>query len=161
MGVDCAFPRGALDGGIDFRPDVVERRGFEPCGGKTRRYFRCVGNSILRRSALLLTALAFLLATAQPISVPATAMPTETMQGMAMPADAPCRNCPDKAPKSDLGKMACGPLACAGAAIGLAAMTTSYAPGFAHLAYAPTPTPVTIGAAPAPDPLPPRPIVLG
>jgi len=124
-------------------------------------YLNSVGNSILRRSALLLTALAFLLTTAQPISVLATAMPTETMQGMTMPSAAPCRNCPDKAPKSDLGKMVCGPLACAGAAIGLAAMTISYAPAFAHLAYAPTPTPVTIGAAPTPDPFPPRPIVLG
>jgi hypothetical protein len=123
-------------------------------------YLNPVGNSILRRSALLLTAVAFLLATALPIPVPATAMPTETMQGMAMPG-APCTNCPDKAPKSDLGKMACGPLACAGAAIGLAAVTTSYAAAFAHLAYASTPAPVTIGAAPMPDPYPPRPIVLG
>lgn len=105
-----------------------------------------------RRLILVLTAVAFVLA----------AMPTSGVSAMPMPVATPCGHCPDKAPAGgDLGKMAYGALACAGAATGLAAMTTSYAPAFARLAYAPTPSPVTIGAAPAPDPFPPRPIVLG
>ncbi len=111
-----------------------------------------MSGSIFRHLALLFVAAAFVLATALPNSVSAMAGPPET----------PCRNCPDKAPAgSDLGKMACGALACAGVAIGLPVRHAPYLPAFSTLAYSLDTAPEIIGAAPMPDPYPPRPIVLG
>jgi hypothetical protein len=100
---------------------------------------------------LLLTAVAFVLATSLPNTAPASAMPTGK----------PCSGCADKAPAgNDLGKMMCGALACAGVAIGLPARPMPYQPAFAKLTYMSAPARETIGAVPAPDPFPPRPIVL-
>jgi hypothetical protein len=116
-----------------------------------------VAGSILRRLTLLLSALAFVLATALPNAVSAR----------AMPASMPCGHCPDKAPAGsgktggDLGKMVCGALACAGVAVGLPARQAPYLPAFAKLDRAPDFVPAIIGITPIPEPYPPRPIVLG
>jgi hypothetical protein len=111
-----------------------------------------VAGSILRRATLLLTAVAFLLVTVLPNAISVRAMPAQT----------PCEHCPDKAPTGgNLGKMACGALACAGVTIGLPARHAPYLPAFAKFAYAAGFVPAIVGAPPTPDPYPPRPVVLG
>ncbi len=119
--------------------------------------FGPMAGAVFRRLILLLAAVAFVLATALPSAASAT----------AMPAEMPCGHCPDKAPSGtgqsggDLGKMACGALACAGIAIGFPARYAPYLPAFGWLGYSPNTVPEIIGGSPLPDPYPPRPIVLG
>ncbi len=100
-----------------------------------------------------------MLVTVLPNAISVRAMPASVR---AMPAETPCGHCPDKAPTGgDLGKMACGALACAGVTIGLPARHAPYLPAFAKFAYAAGFVPAIVGAPPTPDPYPPRPVVLG
>lgn len=111
-----------------------------------------MSGSILRRLVLLLTTVAFVLATALPSNVSALAMPMEK----------PCSGCASKAPAgNDVGTMACGALACAGIAVGLPARPMLHHPALTKLAYTPAADLKIVSAAPAPDPFPPRPVILG
>jgi hypothetical protein len=118
-----------------------------------------MGVPLLRRLTLVLTAVAFVLATALPGSAGAMRMAGTGMTPVG--TDMPCSDCPDKAP-ADHGatKMTCGALACAGVAIGLPARPAPYLPAFGKVAYPLSGPAARLGTAPAPDPLPPRPTLL-
>lgn len=119
-----------------------------------------MGRSVFKRLMLVLTAAAFVLATAVPSAMSAMQMPAGAAMagGMAKP----CSDCPTKAPASnDIAKMICGALTCTGVTIGLPARQAPYLPAFGKLVYAPKPIVKAVGASPAPDPFPPRPTVLG
>ncbi|MCB4824855.1 hypothetical protein [Roseicella aerolata] len=119
-----------------------------------------MGTPVLRRLLLVLTALAFVLATALPGTASAMPMPGGAM--MAGGPGQPCGDCPTKAPGGDGGTkmMPCSALACSGAVVGLPAPTVLAAPVAVAFEYA--------GLAPAdrqgrtlpPDPFPPRPLPL-
>ena len=120
-------------------------------------YLPCVGASIAKRLILILTAVAFVFATALPIG----AMSMPDAAAMTGGTENPCSDCPDKAPVSgDVTKMACGALACAGVAIGLPARQAPYLPAFARHAYPTKAVLEPVGASPTPEPFPPRPTVL-
>jgi len=107
---------------------------------------------------LLLTAVAFMLATVLPASVIAMPMPNDAMTGGAVK---PCADCPNKPPLKDHGaKMGCGALACAGVVVALPARQPPFLLSFAAIGYSQGPLLRRPGAPPAPDPFPPRPTVL-
>ncbi|MCW3477537.1 hypothetical protein [Limobrevibacterium gyesilva] len=114
----------------------------------------------LRRFLLVVTALAFVLATALPGSARAMPMP----DGMAMggsPAQ-PCDDCPGKAPAGDPGAkmMVCGALACAGIVTAAPVPLVLEAPFYAGFEYPAQASASQAGVALPPDPFPPRPIRL-
>lgn len=118
-----------------------------------------MGASLFKRLVLVLTAAAFVLATALPSA--ASAMQMSAGAGMVGGMTTPCSGCPDKVPASgDLGKMACGALSCAGVAIGLPIRQAPYLPAFGKLVYSPKAMLETAGVLVSPDPFPPRSIVL-
>ena len=118
-----------------------------------------MGASRLKRLTLVLTAVAFVLATALPNSLAAARM----AGGGAMvgSVEEPCSNCPGKTPAgNDIAPMACGALACTGVAIGLPTHAVPSLPAGGALGYPPRPVVETVGLSPAPDPFPPRATVL-
>jgi hypothetical protein len=121
----------------------------------TAYFFRVL--SAVRQILLLLTAVAFMLATVLPASVIAMPMPNDAMTGGAGKL---CTDCPDKTPLKDGNKMGCGALACAGVAIALPARQPPFLLSFAAIGYSQGPLLSRPGAPPAPDPFPPRPTVL-
>ena len=123
-------------------------------------YRPVMGTPVLRRLVLILTALAFMLATALPGT--ASAMPMSGGTIMAGVPGQPCGDCAAKMPGGDGGTkmMPCGALACSGAVIGLPTPTVLDAPAavaFEYAAWAPT---SQRGMTPPPDPFPPRPSFL-
>lgn len=115
-------------------------------------------SSFARQLALLLTAVAFVLATVLPAPVVAMPMPNGTMTDGT---GKPCSDCPDKAPvKDDATKMGCGALACTGVVVTLPARQVPFLPSFAAIGYPPGQLLSRPRAAPAPDPFPPRSTVL-
>lgn len=130
-------------------------------GGTHGTYGPAMGTPVLRRLLLVLTALAFVLATALPGTARAMPMPDGAM--MAGSSGQPCDDCPPKAPASDSGTkmMPCIAFACSGAAVGLPVPTVLGAPvavAFEYAALAPAGRP---GRTLPPDPFPPRPTLLG
>jgi hypothetical protein len=122
-----------------------------------------MGMPMLRRRLLLvLTALAFVLATALPGT--ASAMPM-TPGGSVMAGDfghQPCGDCPTKVPASDSGTkmMPCSALACSGAVVGLPAPTVLGEPIAVALEYTARVPTSHRGRTLPPDPFPPRPSLL-
>jgi hypothetical protein len=119
-----------------------------------------MGKAVLRRLLLVLTAAAFVLATALPGTVSAMPMPADAM--MAGDTGQHCGDCPAKAPGDDGGTkaMPCSVLACSGAVVGLLEPTVLGAPiavAFEYAAWAPD---SRRGRTLPPDPLPPRPRIL-
>jgi hypothetical protein len=131
--------------------------GLAPRAGAS--YFFNMGVHPAKRLALVLTAIAFMLATILPGSAAVTSMAAGA--GMASETGHPCGDCPDKASTSnDTAKMECGALACLGVLLALPIRQILRVPAFMATDYGPTVLVERSGASPAPDPFPPRSTVL-
>ncbi|GAV35102.1 hypothetical protein ROTAS13_02774 [Roseomonas sp. TAS13] len=123
-------------------------------------YRPAMGMPVLRRLLLVLTALAFVLATALPGTASAMPMPggTTTAGGPGQS----CGDCAAKAPGGDGGAkmMPCSALACLGAFVGLPAPAVLSAPVAVAFEYAVGAPAGQRGRALPPDPFPPRPTTL-
>ena len=116
-----------------------------------------MGISIMKRLLLALIAIAFIGANVLP-SCDASATMQNTA-GMTAPMDSSCSDCGSKAPATDLAKMACGALACAGI-VGLPAREAILIPDSGKSVPALSTVDALDGISLAPDPFPPRPTTL-
>jgi len=116
-----------------------------------------MGSSVLKRFLVTLIAFAFISA-----SLPLNCVDLSTMQNaaaMTAAMDNPCSDCLDHAPATDLAKMGCGALTCAGI-IGLPARPNVAMPNFVKYLHPSSTVEEMVGISLKPDPLPPKPTVL-
>jgi len=113
-----------------------------------------MGASVLKRLLIVLVAVAFIGA-----NLPVSCVGASTMHdsaAMTVPMNDPCLDCPGEGPTTELAKMTCGALACAGI-VGLPARQVTMIPGFGECLHASSAVDAMAGISLKPDPFPPRP----
>lgn len=109
---------------------------------------------VLKRLLIVLVAVAFVGATLPANCIGAAAM--QSAAAMTAPMGDPCADDSNTAPATDLAKMLCGALACAGIA-GLPTRQIVATPDIGRRAHPPSTTDPMAGISLKPDPFPPRP----
>jgi hypothetical protein len=115
-----------------------------------------MGASILKRLLIALVAVAFIGANPGATCVGASAM--QNTAAMTAPMDNPCADCLGNAPVTELAKMACGALGCAGI-VGLPTRQAMLMPDFGRCVHPSDTANVMAGISLKPDPFPPKPSV--
>jgi hypothetical protein len=113
-----------------------------------------MGASVLKRLLIVLVAMAFIGA-----NLPVSCFGPTTMHdsaAMTAPMDDPCPDCSGDGPTTELAKMTCGALACAGI-VGLPTRQVTMIPAFGECVHASSGVDGMAGISLKPDPFPPRP----
>lgn len=113
-----------------------------------------MGVFVLKRLLIVLVAVAFIGA-----NLPVTCVGASTMQStaaMTAGMDEPCLHCPSSAPATELVKMTCGALACAGI-VGLPIRQIMVVADFGEVLRATSEADAMAGISLKPDPFPPKP----
>jgi hypothetical protein len=117
-----------------------------------------MGLSVLKRLLIVLVAVAFIGANLPANCVAGPAM--QSSDAMTAPLDDPCLGGSDDAPATELAKMLCGALACAGI-LGLPTRQMIATPDIGKRLHPPRTADEMTGISIKPDPFPPRPTAHG